>query len=161
MKTVADLKPGDVAYIDGQPFTVRSVHTSGGNTTLVFEDVPATRERCEALKKLARDTGGVAAMVPVQLAQIAPDTFLLRRAEEEIGTENATDPNRWWFDYMKNGSRFCENGIAEAQQSWENSGLRKWLNEQFHDDAEEMRRYLDEQHQSESGSGGTGNEGRP
>lgn len=115
MKTVADLKPGDVAYIDGQPFTVRSVHTSCGNTTLVFEDVPATQERCDALKGLARDTGGIAAMVPVRPMQ---------------------------------------------KQSWERSELKRWLNEQVRDDAEEMRRYLDEQHQPESGSGGTDHEGR-
>lgn len=115
MKTVADLKPGDIAYIDGQPFTVRSVHTSGGNTTLVFEDVPATQERCDALKGLARDTGGIAAMVPVRPMQ---------------------------------------------KQSWERSELKRWLNEQVRDDAEEMRRYLDEQHQPESGSGGTDHEGR-
>lgn len=116
MKTVADLQPGDIVNISGQPFTVRSIHTSGGSTTLVFEEVPATQERCDALKGLARDTGGIAAMVPVRPMQ---------------------------------------------KQSWEQSELRRWVNEQFRDDAEEMRRYLDEQHQPESGSGGTGNEGRP
>lgn len=65
MKTVADLQPGDIVNISGQPFTVRSIYTSGGSTTLIFEDVPATQERCDALRELARDTGGVAAMVPV------------------------------------------------------------------------------------------------
>ena len=116
MKTVADLHPGAIVNISGQPFTVRSILTSGGSTTLVFEDVPATQERCDALKGLARDTGGIAAMVPVRPMQ---------------------------------------------KQSWERSELRRWVNEQFRDDAEEMRRYLDVQHQPESGSGGTGNEGRP
>ena len=116
MKTVADLRPGDIVNIDGWPFTVRSVHTSGGSTTLVFEDVPATQERCDALKGLARDTGGIAATVPVRPMQ---------------------------------------------KQSWEHSELRRWLNEQVRDDAEETRRYLDEQHQSESRSGGTDYEGRP
>lgn len=116
MKTAADLQPGDIVNISGQPFTVRSIYTSGGSTTLVFEDVPATQERCDALKGLARDTGGIAAMVPVRPMQ---------------------------------------------KQSWEQSELRRWVNKQFRDDAEEMRRYLDEQHQSESGSCGTGNEGRP
>lgn len=116
MKTVADLHPGDIVNISGQPFTVRSIYTSGGSTTLVFEDVPATQERCDALRELARDTGGVAAMVPVR---------------------------------------------PEQKQSWQRSELRRWVNEQFRDDVEEMRRYLDEQHQPESGSGGTGNEGRP
>ena len=43
MKTVADLQPGDIVNISGQPFTVRSIYTSGGSTTLVFEDVPATQ----------------------------------------------------------------------------------------------------------------------
>ena len=42
MKKVADLQPGDIVNIGGQPFTVKSVYTSGGSTTLVFEDVPAT-----------------------------------------------------------------------------------------------------------------------
>lgn len=116
MKTVADLQPGDIVNISGQPFTVRSIYTSGGSTTLIFEDVPATQERCDALRELARDTGGVAAMVPVRPIQ---------------------------------------------KQSWERSELRHWLNEQVRDDAEEMRRYLDEQHQSESGGCGTGNKGRP
>lgn len=115
MKTVADLQPGDIVNISGQPFTVRSIYTSGGSTTLVFEDVPATQKRCDALKGLARDTGGIAAMVPVRPMQ---------------------------------------------KQSWEQSELRRWLNEQVRDDAEEMRRYLDEQHQPESGSGGTDHEGR-
>ena len=54
MKTVADLQPGDIVNISDQPFTVKSVYTSGGSTTLVFEDVPATQERCDALKGLAR-----------------------------------------------------------------------------------------------------------
>lgn len=96
MKTVADLKPGDVAYIDGQPFTVKSVDTSDGKTTLVFEDVPATKERCEAIKRLVRDTGGIAAMVPVQLTQFAPDAYFLNRAESMGDTEKATDPTAWW-----------------------------------------------------------------
>lgn len=90
-------------------------YTSGGSTTLVFEDVPATQERCDALKGLARDTGGIAAMVPVRPMQ---------------------------------------------KKSWERSELKRWLNEQVRDDAEEMRRYLDEQHQPESGSSGTDHEGR-
>lgn len=115
MKTVADLQPGDIVNISDQPFTVKPVYTSGGSTTLVFEDVPATQERCDALKGLARDTGGIAAMVPVRPMQ---------------------------------------------KQSWERSELKRWLNEQVRDDAEEMRRYLDEQHQPESGSGGTNHEGR-
>ena len=96
VKTVADLKPGDVAYIDGQPFTVKSVDTSDGKTTLVFENVPATKERCEALKRLARDTGGIAAMVPVQLTQFAPDAYFLNRAESMGDTEKATSPMAWW-----------------------------------------------------------------
>lgn len=69
MKTVADLQPGDIVNISGQPFTVRSIYTSGGSTTLIFEDVPATQERCDALRELARDTSGVAAMVPVRPIQ--------------------------------------------------------------------------------------------
>lgn len=36
MKTVADLQPGDIVNISDQPFTVKSVYTSGGSTTLVF-----------------------------------------------------------------------------------------------------------------------------
>lgn len=59
MKTVADLQPGDIVNISDQPFTVKSVYTSGGSTTLVFEDVPATQERCDALKGLARDTAAL------------------------------------------------------------------------------------------------------
>lgn len=60
------LKPGDVVNIYGERFTVKSVHTSGGSTTILFEDVPTTKERCDALRKFSRDTGCITAMLPVQ-----------------------------------------------------------------------------------------------
>lgn len=62
----SDMKPGDIVNIYGQQFTVKSVHTSGGSTTIFFEDVLATKERRDALNKFSRDTGYIAAMLPVQ-----------------------------------------------------------------------------------------------
>ena len=35
---VCDLKPGDIVNIYGQKYTVKSVHTTGGSTTIFFED---------------------------------------------------------------------------------------------------------------------------
>lgn len=57
MKTVADLQPGDIVNISGQPFTVRSIYTSGGSTTLVFEDVPATQERVRRSQRACQRYG--------------------------------------------------------------------------------------------------------
>lgn len=65
-KTVADLKPGDLVRIHGQQFKVKSVDTSGAKTILVFEDVLATEERCDAIRRFAADNGGIAAMIPVR-----------------------------------------------------------------------------------------------
>ena len=66
----SDLKSGDIVNIYGQRFTVKSVHTSCGHTAIIFEDVQTTKERCDALKKFSRDTGCIAAMLPVQPTRI-------------------------------------------------------------------------------------------
>ena len=101
-------------------------------------------------------------MVPVPVVQqISPDAFLLNEREAEMGVKSAAYRNWWWFNYMTNGPLFCEHSIDDAQQqSWANSNLRKWIDAQFDEDAEDTRRYLNEQHQPESGSGDTGHEGR-
>ena len=40
---VCDLKPGDIVNVYGQKYTVKSVHTSGGYSTIVFDDVLDTK----------------------------------------------------------------------------------------------------------------------
>ena len=40
---VCDLKPGDIVNIYGQEYTVKSVHTTGGSTTIFFEDALDTK----------------------------------------------------------------------------------------------------------------------
>lgn len=68
MRKVSDLKPGDTIRQGGVVFTVKSVHNGeDGNTTLVFEDMPATDENAAAFRELQEATRGTGMFVPVKL----------------------------------------------------------------------------------------------
>jgi hypothetical protein len=55
MKTVRDLKPGDVIVQDGIRFVVRFIENMpNGNTAILFEDMPATEENMAAYGALMK-----------------------------------------------------------------------------------------------------------
>lgn len=129
MKTVADLQPGDIVNISDQPFTVKSVYTSGGSTTLVFEDVPATQERCDALKGLARDTGGIAGWAD---RVMAVGNILGKRVCEQVS----------------NGGEIAIRGTDgtwyELDKAKLTAGIKQYIEESCHIRIEDERLVLDD-----------------
>lgn len=67
MKKASELKPGDKVRHGALVLTVKSVWNEGGQTKVLFHDIPWTEENEAAFRDLVEKTGGMGILAPVSV----------------------------------------------------------------------------------------------